>query len=186
MRKFLKCYIYIFYYIIFKLTRIQSKSVIIKSDENYIYLKDIIKNNQNDNNNELILEFVDDYYDMLKYSDFKIFNTEISVQSSIIFKGNSNGTIFDYKNDYFGNIHMSYEEKNKMLVKFENIIFKNYNPSSQYRVGFVNVITHTNDFQLQFINCTFVDVVVNSLVVHLDPGKLFQVDPQIVYNNCKF
>jgi len=171
-------------YILLALMRIQAKTIIIKNDESYIKMKDIINNNQNDN--ELILEFVDNYYDMRKYKSFEIYNTEISIQSFITFKGNSNETIFDYKSNYYGNIHMSYEGKKNMLVKFENITFKNFNPISQIHVGFINVISHVNNFQLQFYNCTFIDNMVNNVVLLLEPEKVNIIEPQVIFDNCHF
>ncbi|OUM63856.1 hypothetical protein PIROE2DRAFT_9525 [Piromyces sp. E2] len=143
----------------------------------------MMKNNQND---KLILDFVDDYYDMFRFKEHNIYNTEITIQSSIIFKGNSNGTIFDYKNNYYGNIHMSCEKK-ELLVKFENIIFKNFDPSSQHRVGIVTFMSAIDDFQLQFYNCTFINIIVNNLVLHLNPVIIYPVEkPQILYDKCNF
>ncbi|OUM63858.1 hypothetical protein PIROE2DRAFT_9527 [Piromyces sp. E2] len=147
---------------------------------------DIIKNNQNNNNNELILEFVDDYYDMLIFKRNNIYNIEAAIQSPVIFRGNSKGTVFDYNNDYYGNIDINFDEKKGTLVRYENIIFKNYNPSSQHRVGIATVISHNDDFHLQFYNCTFINIIVNTLVVHINPTNMYFVEPQILFDKCNF
>ncbi|OUM63855.1 hypothetical protein PIROE2DRAFT_9524 [Piromyces sp. E2] len=124
---------------------------------------------------------------MLIFKKYEIYNLYIRIKSPIILRGKSTGSVFDYKNNFFGNTYLYFDLKKGTSVKYENIIFKNYNPSSQQRVGIVTVISHSDDFHLQFYNCTFINVIDNNLVVNINPSNIYPIEkPQILYDKCNF
>ncbi|OUM68730.1 hypothetical protein PIROE2DRAFT_3415 [Piromyces sp. E2] len=127
-----------------------------KTFNNY-YLENIIKESQNEG--ELILKFENASYNMkdLEYA------TEFNVETNITFSGNKDGTIFDYNNFKRGKFYISFSTKNnnnnKIIVKFENIIFRNYSGGDNYRTKDLYMILITLkiriDINIVFENCTF-------------------------------
>jgi len=93
MKKYIILTIKLYILSLLGLYKVYSKEISIKyGDSNWNSLKSVINNNQNDG--ELILRFVDDYY-LFKFKDIPSF-IEITVNSNIKFIGNEIGTVFDY------------------------------------------------------------------------------------------
>ncbi|KAG4086798.1 hypothetical protein H8356DRAFT_1086921 [Neocallimastix lanati (nom. inval.)] len=123
----MNCIYPILYYILFipllGILKVTAKDIYI-DNKNYYDLKNII--NRNQENDVLKIFFVDDHYDMTIFPH----STDITITTNVIMSGKKNGTIFDYKNDGKGRLVFSFTNNNKNpILKFENIIFENYNPS---------------------------------------------------------
>ncbi|OUM69250.1 hypothetical protein PIROE2DRAFT_2959 [Piromyces sp. E2] len=174
-------YIYYIYIILFTLRKINLINAIeinIKND-NINNLEDIIYHNQNEDN--LILHFNENYYDMSNIS-FKGFN--ITVISNITFLGYKENIIFDFKNKSNGLINISYSENSGNTVLFENIIFKNYFDPSTRHMFTINIDSDTN--YLKFKNCTFTD---NQYFIFGFNVYSFQPSNQdyfVSFDECKF
>jgi len=86
---------------IYHITLSLAKEIIIKKrSDNFYNIRNIIEENQNDD--QLILKFLDDYY------DFSLVNYQINFEviSNVTFVGGKKGTIFefDYAENKSGNI----------------------------------------------------------------------------------
>jgi len=152
---------------------INALELTIKNDEDdFINISDVIYDNQIDD--ELILNFVDSYYDMTKVSN----SFDISVFVDVTIKGNTNGTIFDYKNSFVKGISVDYPYPGQTL-KFENIIIQNFgNTEFDDEYGAIEIFAFFNDFNFITDNCTFRD--------NYNVGILFFIlDPCIFYGDCE-
>jgi len=144
-------------------------------------LPNIINNNQNDN--ELILNYVDDYY----YTTMSYERYEISVETNITFRGNKNGTIYDFHHERNREFWIQFPSEKGKTVIFENFIFRNY--YANYEMGGLHmfiVMAFTDNFKILFNNCTFEDnnyAIFRAVIHNLKPTH---TDPSIVFNKCKF
>eukprot|EP00833_Pecoramyces_ruminatium_P013753 jgi/Orpsp1_1/1187785/evm.model.d7180000060165.1 len=147
IRSCLLC-IFIFFSLLFYNT-VYSKEFYIKNDNDFKDLTHIINDNQNDN--ELIIHLIDNYYDMsvLPYT------IDMSIITNISFIGNKNGTIFDYKRDKKGRMIFNIINNKGETIKFENIIFENFNPDGVYEIEILLINAISDNYFFIVNNCTF-------------------------------
>ena len=170
--------------LIFTIVKVYTKEYIIRNEEEgFINLRPLFPNFVG---NELILNFVDDYYNVpISKSRY-----EITVASNITFRGNQNGTIMDYgysRNYELGILH---RYSNTYTVTFENFIFQNYNEElDRSGMELIRFISSNDNFYLKFINCTFLN---NSYsVVRIEEtcpnsSHFDHSNPSVVFDNCYF
>ncbi|OUM63280.1 hypothetical protein PIROE2DRAFT_10248 [Piromyces sp. E2] len=106
--------LFFFYILLFTGTNgVQSKVIYIKhNDTSFKNLPDLILRNQNDK--ELIVNFVDEYYDMSEIEEYAIL---ISVATNITLVGNKNGTMFDYSTPRKGNKRWFFQFSNDKVYR---------------------------------------------------------------------
>jgi len=126
----------------------------IKNDKSSNNLLKLINNSNSQNNNEpLELKFEDSVYDIEKFdSSTKLL---IDVCRNITFTGRDNGTVFrikEKKNTYF-HLRKSISNEKYSFIKFENIIFENYEKSEFYHLFYSEIQEH--QYQLIINNCSF-------------------------------
>jgi len=142
--------IYIIYLNIF--LKVYSKKINIKNND-WKNIYSLINKNQNDN--ELILNFVDKKYLFLfENLDGLI---DINVNTNIKFIGNEEGTVFDFAYNMHS-FNFFFKERNniKYTISFENIIFRNYKyPTIELRLGIILFHSTSNNFKFIFENCEF-------------------------------
>ncbi|ORX81129.1 hypothetical protein BCR32DRAFT_293444 [Anaeromyces robustus] len=170
-------------YFIFIIVKVFTKEIIIRNVENDLSnLKTIVQENQRDG--ELILKFIDNYYNMTLVG----YEFAISVESNISFIGNINGTIFDFNNDRKGRISIFSNGDRKDTIKMENLIFKNYSVFGGMISGaavFYIASNSINNFYI-FKNCTFINITHNIFNGDIRCGKQDIYEPNILISNCKF
>jgi len=128
-------YYYYILFLFFYINEIHAKAKETKITFNNIdNLNSIVNDNQVDTD-ELRLNFVEDHYGM---ANLPISSIDITVISNVTFIGSVNGTVFDYSNGKKGNFQLGFNKVGKS-VKFENIIFKNYNLIGQYNVYMIKI-----------------------------------------------
>jgi len=185
MKKYLIFIIKIYVLLTFGIFKVYSKEIPIKFDDNnWKVLNIIINNNQNDN--ELVLNFLDDHY----FFEFENVSNmlNINVNTNIKFIGTKNKTVFDfnYKDHAF---YFFYNERNYKgyTVSFENIIFKNYKYSSlDGGMGIVLVEASSENFGLFFENCIFQNNFNSLLRFNVKNKKTDKEGYSFLMNNCKF
>jgi len=153
------------------------KELIIKNDDdifNYFY-----ESIQNISDNEIIIKLVDNYYDM---SLLSVFIIDMSVYSNISFIGNANGTVFDYNEDKKGSFKV-FITKNFSL-KFENIIFENFNTKGYNDLYNILLDTSSDKFNVEFNNCTFRNN--KEQLIGIASTYTNKVDSQIIFHQCNF
>ncbi|OUM62832.1 hypothetical protein PIROE2DRAFT_10749 [Piromyces sp. E2] len=168
--------------LIFINIKILAKEFIIRNNEDDF---DVIKNINDVVNNEIVFNFVDEYYN-ITYSDSRY---EITVNSNITFKGNKNGSIFDYLYENNRALFFLVDNANskKYTIKFENIIFRNYNEDLNLSgMQLIRVKSISDNFYLHFDNCTFQNNYYSVVRVDLTCLKPSHTDPSIVFDNCSF
>ncbi|OUM63927.1 hypothetical protein PIROE2DRAFT_9458 [Piromyces sp. E2] len=142
---------------------------------NFIY--DIKKSEYED---ELIVNFVDPYYDMSSI----IVDIIMPIDIDVTFRGNENGTIFDYKNEVlWGELYYFYETGK--TFKLENIIFENF--CSKYldheSVSLIELYATFNNFSVIAENCVFKNNYSSVFLVSIiDPCDLFSKCENNKYN----
>jgi len=135
---------------LFRIYKVYSKEITIEyQDSNWDILKSVINDNQNEE--ELIIKFSDDYYFFRLENDLNDF-LEINVNSNIKFIGDDNGTVFDFNQESYS-FHFSFNKKG-YSVRFENIIFQNYKHPS-LDSGLIIIQSKSDDFSLIIEKCTF-------------------------------
>ena len=183
MKKYIIFMIKLYVLSLFGLYKVYSKKISIKyQDNNWNSLRSVINNNQNDG--ELILRFVDNYYH-LKFENVNSL-MDISVNANIKFIGNENGTIFDY--DYENHsFDLAFDRVKEYTVSFENIIFQNFKHTSLGEgVAVLLVQSQSNYFNLVLENCTFRDNLNSVLYFDVFNKKEAKDDYSILINNCRF
>jgi len=141
-------------------------------------------NSQNDKN--VTIRFVDDYYDMTLLP----FSIPMTVNTNVIFLGNENGTVFDYKNNFRGVFDFTFiKYANLCTIKIQNIIFENFSTNFVEYTGVQTfyIKSYIHDFQLIYTNCTFRNNKYS--LFHMDifyESKNYEKFPQIVMENCNF
>ncbi|ORX64116.1 hypothetical protein BCR32DRAFT_273221 [Anaeromyces robustus] len=172
-------FILFIFFILFQSLIIDAKDYKIKNDSNLFYdLNSIISQNQN--SDELILNFVDNYYDMSLLNDYSI---DISVETNIYFIGNINGTYFDYKNGPRGTMHFNiYNGGKDKTISYDNIIFGNSSPTA----SLIRLESTKDQMNVVFNNCTFENHNNNIINFQITCTYQVQLTPQIVFNKCNF
>jgi len=157
-----------------------SKEFFIRNNNEFINLKEIIVENQNFN--ELILNFVDEYYDMTNINDYSV---EINVDTNIIFNGNKNGTVFDYNYKCRGSFNLLFNGIKNEIIKFNDIIFKNFNHIVRDNVHAIAINGNNNHFRVEFNNCTFQN---NNYLISISSMSNLSLNskPNILLNKCNF
>ncbi|OUM64330.1 hypothetical protein PIROE2DRAFT_8881 [Piromyces sp. E2] len=115
------------------------------------------------------------------------FSNDISVSSNISIVGSKNGTTIDYDgNERKGCFQFQFGQGK--FVKFENIIFKNYNPVGQNNVNLLRFSSKNDNFQIIFENCTFLDNGYPLISYELNSNCIKKplYEHQLILNNCKF
>jgi len=168
---------------LFGILKVYSKEITIKyNDNNWKKLKSVIKDNQNDN--ELILRFVDNYY-LFVFDDLES-SMEISIYSNIKFIGNNNGTVFDFDNN-FQAFKTEFSRNKGDILKYENIVFKNFKYHTLSEgIGIMYLSSKSDNFTLAFENCTFQDNYNSLLYLDVNNQKVSKNDYSVIINNCKF
>ncbi len=166
---------------------INAKEIIISS-ENINNIENVINENSKNEEN-LVLKFKEKYYDMSELpSDLLIAS---NVTFSVTFSGYSDGTIFDFKNDFNGIINITYSNNIKSIIKFENIIFENFGQDIEPDDHMFSVNFDTDENYLKFENCTFRDIHYTIFEMKISYNKennnlLFNPDYYITFDNCNF
>lgn len=148
------------------------------NDDNFINLDTFLKNIQND---DIILNFEDSYYDMTILSTYSV-EVTLNVNLSII--GNKNGTVFDYKNGRRGPMIFNILTSKKETIKIENIIFKNF--SSENNIYTLKVGGITDNFEVYINNCDIINNNYRFLNIDITCTYQNQIEPQFVISNCNF
>eukprot|EP00833_Pecoramyces_ruminatium_P008288 jgi/Orpsp1_1/1182320/evm.model.c7180000080817.1 len=170
--------ILLYFFIIYK--KVYAKEFYIKNNDSDFYnLQSIIQNNQD--NDDLILYFVDSYYDMTSTP----YTIDIVMSSNISIIGNKNGTVFDYNNDKKGRFVIKYNSKG-ITFKIENIIFENFNPNGINQTEIILITSSSDDFFFILNNCTFKNnqhsLFRSTVTCNIDSTT----EPKIIFNNCNF
>jgi len=166
------------YYISLTFNNVKAKEITIKNDENFHNLNNILRENINEDDH-LILNFVDSYYNMELLNDYGI---DITVLSNISFIGNKNGTIFDYRNNYKGAFKIILNKES--IIKVENIIFENFNTQ-----GFVHAMKldiFFPNFKIIISQCTFRYNHHAFFAINFEYPQLFHSENNINFNDCNF
>ncbi|ORX45745.1 hypothetical protein BCR36DRAFT_357819 [Piromyces finnis] len=179
-------YILCIIYIVF---HINAKEIVVRNkDENFKNLQKVVNNNQNDK--ELIVRFIDPEYDMYD-EEYMQFDCEFTILTNVTFIGNTNGTVFNYKGDKRGRMKFifinSTNYRNKVIVK--NIAFKDYEQSNYLveGVGLHRIVTHTDNFQCIFENCIFDNAKQALFFIRNDLcSKPLSEESYVLFNNCIF
>ncbi|OUM65922.1 hypothetical protein PIROE2DRAFT_6993 [Piromyces sp. E2] len=172
---------------------LNSKDIIIhNNDSNFLNIENVVKS-QNDK--EITLRFVDDYYDM-SLLDFSI---PILVTSNFIFLGNENGTIFDYKNNFRERSGIqafyikSYTRDFQMIIT--NCIFRNHKYSLfQFDVFYESQNNNNNKQVLPQIvieNCDFYNNIYKMIAITHNSSEFRLISTNYLdlilnFNNCRF
>jgi len=182
--KFLYSIILIILFLIF-IGKVKSLELIIRNnDPIFPNLNEVLDYNQN--NNELILRFVDDYYDLTKLLHYSI---DVSVTTNITLIGCEKKTIFDYKNNKKGVLLFTLTGFKKDSVRIENIIFENY---YTFDVGYneINLFylkAVYNTFYFHIKNCIFRNNIHTIGQIEVENHNLKYIkSPQVVIENCEF
>ncbi|ORX77656.1 hypothetical protein BCR32DRAFT_295479 [Anaeromyces robustus] len=160
-----------------------SKEIIIHfNDTNFYNMETII--NQNQNTNELIIRFVDNYYDL----SLLWYSVELEIKANVSIIGNKNGTIFDFKGDHRGRVCFNFIKTENVAVKVENLILQNFSTQGVYiEKEIIKVIAGKNDLQVIFNNCVFRnnDYHIIQYDIHTNNGEIFPIT-QFIFNECDF
>eukprot|EP00833_Pecoramyces_ruminatium_P018319 jgi/Orpsp1_1/1192351/evm.model.d7180000092518.1 len=156
--------------------------IIHNNDYSFTNINYIVNNYQDDN--ELILNFVDTYYDM---RSLNIYSVEVNVNTNILFIGNKNGTKFDYNNDRLGRFIFIFNNKN-LSVNIENIIFENFDTNGVDLIGVQILLINTYKCNFHFImnNCVFENNKYRLIDLVTTCTNENQLEPQILFKNINF
>ncbi|OUM62720.1 hypothetical protein PIROE2DRAFT_10929 [Piromyces sp. E2] len=127
---------------------------------------------------------MDSYYDMEKIN----FSNDFTVISNISIIGNSNGTIFDYRNNIKGILSFYFESDNTR-VTIENIIFINfyeYHKEFDDRIQMIYIQSELEKFYFTFNNCTFQNNYNRLINIKMKCHKSSHLEPAILLNECNF
>ncbi|ORX42810.1 hypothetical protein BCR36DRAFT_361777 [Piromyces finnis] len=175
-------YIYIILILYFISESYEKEFIIRNSDNTFINLKKIINDNQNE---ELILNFVDSYYDM-SIHDYVV---EVTILENTIIRGNINGTLFDYNGQRRCSMIFLISNINKgKTVIIENIIFENYIPKDYNNNNQILQIKSESsiNYYFKFNNCTFRNNNQDILSVNIEENKNIFDDFSVEFNHCNF
>jgi len=174
MIKILYNYIYIIFSILFLVRNGNSLEIYIgNEDEEFYNLSDVLFDSLYED--ELIVNFVDSYYDMT----YVFMDIMLPIDIDITFRGNENGTVFDYKNEVFWGGFYYFLELGKTF-KIENIIFQNFSNKSNDNevVPLLEIYATFNNFSVIFNNCSFKSNYNVAILVDL-------IEPCDYFNDCE-
>ncbi|OUM66287.1 hypothetical protein PIROE2DRAFT_6523 [Piromyces sp. E2] len=182
MVSLLQCLLNILFFIIISKNYIYAKEFIIRNTINdFENLSNIIKENQNDD--ELVLNFVDEYY----YTPESNGRYGIDVNSNITFRGNKNGTVYDFHHERNREYLFAFSVTKGKTVKFENFIFKNYYADNERPGLYMFTVTaDTDNHYLKFYNCTFQNNYYTIFRSRVENKKPTHTDPSYVFEKCNF
>jgi len=171
---------------IFYITLSLAKEIVIKNDsENFYNIRNIFAENQNDG--QLILNFIDDYYDFSILCHDKSYDINIDVASNITFNGNINGTVFDNNKSRNGKIILNFYKNNGNVVKFQNITFQNYYEDiNVFGVPMIIVFAKTDNFLVKIENCNFINNFYPLLYLDVSYNIETNKEPFYIVDNCNF
>ncbi|KAG4086156.1 hypothetical protein H8356DRAFT_133586 [Neocallimastix lanati (nom. inval.)] len=162
---------------------IYSIEISVKSEKN---ISDVIDDLNsllfNQDINEIKLFFDDDNYKISSSS-----RNVIDVSKNIYFYS-KNGTVFDFQNNFKNQIFFIYKPGvTDIKIVFKNITFYNftYRSYKEFLMMF-HISNSDNNFQIEFDNCTFMDIY--SLLFYIQHSCYESTTslPQTIFNNCKF
>ncbi|OUM65947.1 hypothetical protein PIROE2DRAFT_6931 [Piromyces sp. E2] len=150
--------------------------------ENYSKLTQILYDNAL-TGSELFFNFTEDYYSGIQELD----SASINVYNNITFYSEKPVTLdlLELKPySWFINFNIGTGLTEKVFIKFENIIFKNF-INYPFLVYVIYMTPLTDNYQVSFENCSFYncgDVLINFYTCK----KSIQEEPQYIFNNCHF
>lgn len=159
-----------------------TKEFNIKNGEpNFINLNTLVNSNQD--KNELIINFVDDYYDMTKLS----YTIDFVVDSNITFRGKKDGTtIFNYGNFKRGRFVFAIPNNSGNVIKIENIIFEEFDSKGEIGLDILLFMPSTDNYYAYINNCIFRNNNYRIMRIELNYDKPSHEDPSVVFKNCDF
>jgi len=173
--------LFILLYIYFGILKIYAlEYTVSNNDVDFKRLRDFINGHQN--SEEIILYFKDSEYD---FSDFHINTIDIPVQTNMIFKGNENGTVFDFKKIPKGRLIFLFSCKGES-VTIENITFENYSSNGIYDVEMIILNVSSDNYYFNVNNCVFQNNNYRIFRIDASVQKVTRNTPSILISNCKF
>eukprot|EP00833_Pecoramyces_ruminatium_P016251 jgi/Orpsp1_1/1190283/evm.model.d7180000077953.1 len=133
----------------------------------------------------IIIKYCSVYYDMTKISTY---NIDIAVLTKISIIGNSNRTIFDYNHNMRGTMVIAYSSFIENTIKFENIIFQNYDTKGVDYNGsqIIYVISNNYYFKFSMVNCIFQNNNHHILKIEVNSNRSFTNNRQVLFHDCQF
>ncbi|OUM62489.1 hypothetical protein PIROE2DRAFT_11179 [Piromyces sp. E2] len=160
--------------------KVYGKEFYIKYDDSiYNDFNNFIKDNQN--YDEIILYFIDDYYDMSKLPHY----IDVTVSTNIFIIGNENGTVFDYKGNYQGRVIFNFSSNKEYKIIYENIIIENYFADKK-GLNIINMDSNFNKFYFEVNNCTFHNNMSSIFRFGLNTSPQENPNIKILINNSRF
>jgi len=166
---------------------VEGKEIKIKyQDENFYKFFNIINGYQEEE--DLILNFTDQYYDM---TDIPQVNNDITIHSNVILRGHAKGTILDYNSNKFGTFTILYAQKQKTF-KLENFIVKNYrgvsedDNDSNLPLFDISNAKVGDDFNFVVKNCQFMNIAYDIFTFHIDSSAETNKNYPITFDSCQF
>jgi len=181
-------YKFILYIFLIILYEINAKEVIIEIESKNINNFENVINENSENEENLVLKFKEKYYDMSNLPSERI---DIFITLNVTFLGCSDGTIFDFKKNNNGMMNITYSNNNSNIVKFKNIIFKNFGQDINQNDYMFLINSDTDENYLKFENCIFTDIQCNIFEMNFSYLKeynniSFNSDYFITFVNCDF
>ncbi|ORX80570.1 hypothetical protein BCR32DRAFT_20527 [Anaeromyces robustus] len=153
---------------------------------NYPRFYEILYNNTLEGH-ELFINFSESKYSGAFNEDHLELPATISVFKNITFYSEKS-TIIDLAKlkefSWFINFNFGANVQEKIYLKFYNITFKNY-PNYPYLLYIFYLTTLTDNYQLYFENCKFINVK-NVILNAFSCTSATQNEPQVLMNNCYF
>jgi len=173
----------LFSVILLMITKIKAIEISIRNDDKIHNINNIIFKNQIDK--KLTLNFIDQYYDMTKFP----YLIDIISLTDISLIGNSNGTVFDFKNDRIGLIKITHDGNGETIV-IKNIIFKNFFNKEFIRtkseLSLINLTSPSDNFFFVLSNCTIQNSYHCIMYFDVTTSISTHDNPSIVIENCNF
>jgi len=177
----MKKILYFIFYIYFFLFVVEAsvKEYTIKNDTLFIQLPEIIERVLD---NDVIIYFEDEYYEML--SSIDIFSFDVEMTKNVTFVGREGGTVFHYNEDKQGSIKVFFKSEKGKKFTIKNIIFDNF--IENFGVSAINVFSYVSEFFVEIINCTFRNNLSPSIRIRKHYSKALMNTENVLIDNCKF
>jgi len=150
------------------------------NDTNFRNLNNIL--NDNRENDELVLYFDEQYYDMNEFP----FTIDATVHLNISFVGNKNGTIFDYNHGKKGRFIFYNFESKGVTIKMENIIFENFNSLGAAEIDIITFYAMSDNVYFIFNNCIIQNNNYRFFRLNYNCNAPTHSNPSIIFNDCDF